>query len=124
MSLNRSLSYVNRELLDPKTHAFYSHQDADSFKGDDGSYYTWTVEEVKRALPPDEARVAILFYGMEDAPALAPDGRIVLRRAMTPEQIASKLKMPVEQVRETIAKASEACLLRALVAKRRQSITP
>ena len=59
------VGYVNRELLDPKTHAFYSHQDADSFKGDDGSYYTWTVAEVKRALPPDEARVAILFYGMD-----------------------------------------------------------
>ena len=104
------VGYANRELLDPKTHAFYSHQDADSFKGDDGSYYTWTVEEVKRALPPDEARVAILFYGMEDAPALAPDGRIVLRRAMSPEQLAAKLKIPVEEAREKIAKASDAML--------------
>jgi len=102
--------YVNRELLDAKSHAFYSHQDADSFKGDDGSYYTWTVEEVRRALPPDEARVAILFYGMEDAPARAPDGRIVLRRAMSLEQVAAKLKMPVDEARKTIAKASEAML--------------
>ncbi len=54
--------YVNRELLDPKTHAFYSHQDADSFKGDDGSYYTWTIDEVRRALPADQARVAILYF--------------------------------------------------------------
>src|SRR5271154_7316181 len=103
---NSIVGYVNRELLDPTTHAFYSHQDADSFKGDDGSYYTWTVDEVKRALPPDEARVAILFYGTEDSPALAPDGRIVLRRAMTPEQGAAKLKVPVEKVRTTIAQAS------------------
>jgi hypothetical protein len=102
--------YVNRELLDPKTHAFYSHQDADSFKGDDGSYYTWTVEEVKRALRPDEAHVAILFYGMEDAPARAPDGRIVLRRAMSPEQAAAKLKIPVKEARRAIASASEAML--------------
>jgi len=102
--------YVNRELFDPKTHAFYSHQDADSFKGDDGSYYTWTVDEVKRALPPDQARVAILFYGMEDAPALAPDGRIVLRHAMTPDQIAAKLKIPMAQVREKIAEASATML--------------
>ncbi|MGD0671645.1 MAG: thioredoxin domain-containing protein [Candidatus Binatus sp.] len=102
--------YVNRELLDPKTHAFYSHQDADSFKGDDGSYYTWTVEEVKRAIRPDDARVAILFYGMEDAPARAPDGRIVLRRSMSPEQAAAKLKIPVEEARRAIASASEAML--------------
>jgi len=103
-------AYVNRELLDPKTGAFYSHQDADSFKGDDGSYYTWTVAEVKRALPPDEARVAILFYGMENAPALAPDRRIVLRRAMSPEQLAATLKIPVEEAREKIARASDAML--------------
>jgi uncharacterized protein len=102
--------YVNRELLDPDTHAFYSHQDADSFKGDDGSYYTWTVAEVKRALPPDEARAAILFYGMQDTPALAPDGRIVLRRAMTPEQVAARLKIPVAEAREKIARASAAML--------------
>jgi uncharacterized protein YyaL (SSP411 family) len=102
--------YVNRELLDPTTHAFYSHQDADSFKGDDGSYYTWTVDEVNRALPPDEARAAILFYGMADAPALAPDGRIVLNRATSPEQVAAKMKIPVAQARETIAKASAAML--------------
>ncbi len=103
-------TYVNRELLDAKTHAFYSHQDADSFKGDDGSYYTWTIEEVKRALPPDQARVATLFYGMEDAPARAPDGRIVLRHAMSPEQVAAKLKIPVEEARAKIAKASDVML--------------
>jgi uncharacterized protein YyaL (SSP411 family) len=102
--------YVNRELLDPTTHAFYSHQDADSFKGDDGSYYTWTVDEVKHTLPPDEARAAMSFYGMDDAPALAPDGRIVLHRAMSPEQLAARLKISVVQARETMAKAADAML--------------
>jgi uncharacterized protein YyaL (SSP411 family) len=102
--------YVNRELRDAKTHAFYSHQDADSFKGDDGSYYTWTVVEVKRAIPPDEARAAILFYGMEAAPALAPDGRVVLRRAMSPEQLALSLKIPMKTALEKIAQASAAML--------------
>jgi uncharacterized protein YyaL (SSP411 family) len=104
------VGYVNRELLDPTTHAFYSHQDADSFKGDDGSYYTWTLAEVKRALPSDDAHVAILFYGMENAPALAADRRIVLRRAMTPEQLAAKLKIPVADARDRIAKVSDAML--------------
>lgn len=97
--------YVNRELLDPKTHAFYSHQDADSFKGDDGSYYTWTIEEVRRALPADRAHVALLYFGMQDSPALAPDGRIVLRRAMDWAQIASALKISAEQARAMIAQA-------------------
>jgi uncharacterized protein len=105
------VGYVNRELVDPTTHAFYSHQDADSFKGDDGSYYTWTFAEVKRDLPPDAARAAILFYGIADDPAKAPDGRIVLRRAMTPEQLAARLKISLEQARDEIAKASDAMLV-------------
>jgi len=104
------VDYINRDLLDSSTGAFYSHQDADSFKGDDGSFYTWTVAEVKRALPADEAHVALLFYGMQNAPALAPDGRIVLRRAMTPEQLAARLKIPVDQAREKVANASDAML--------------
>ncbi len=111
--------YVNRELLDAKTHIFYSHQDADSFKGDDGTYYTWTVAEVKHALPADEARVAILFYGMEGAPARAPDGRIVLRRAMTPEQLAARLKISAAAAREKIAEVSD-----AMVAVRARRKTP
>jgi uncharacterized protein len=84
-------SYVNQALLDPDTHAFFADQDADSFKGDDGSYYTWTIGEVKKTLPPDVARAAIIFYGMGDAPALAPDGRIVLRRPITDEQLSKQM---------------------------------
>ena len=84
-------SYVNQALLDPITHAFFADQDADSFKGDDGSYYTWTIPEVKKILPPDVARAGIIFYGMGDAPALAPDGRIVLRRPFTDEQLSGQM---------------------------------
>ncbi|MGO9454717.1 MAG: thioredoxin domain-containing protein [Candidatus Binataceae bacterium] len=86
-------SYANETLLDPATHAFFADQDADSFKGDDGSYYTWTIDEVKKTLPADVANAAIIFYGMADSPALAPDGRIVLRRPFTDEEIAKQLGM-------------------------------
>ncbi|MEA2679581.1 MAG: uncharacterized protein QOK03_1303 [Candidatus Binataceae bacterium] len=102
--------YVNRELLDPKTHAFYSHQDADSFKGDDGSYYTWTIDEVKRALPPDESHAAIIFFGMDNSPARAPDGRIVLRRVMNSAQLANRLKISGPLARATIDKVSATML--------------
>jgi uncharacterized protein len=104
------VAYVNRELLDPKTHTFYSHQDADSFKGDDGSYYTWTLDQVRRAVAPGDLRAAMLFFGIETAPALAPDGRIVLRRAMSPEQVAAALKIPLAQAQTRIASASNAML--------------
>jgi uncharacterized protein YyaL (SSP411 family) len=47
---------------------------------------------------------------MQDSPALAPDGRIVLRRAMDPAQTASMLNLSDEQVRAMIAKAQATML--------------
>ena len=82
--------YVNGTLLDPATHAFFADQDADSFKGDDGSYYTWTVAEVKKLLPAKVARATTTYYGMTDTPALAPDGRIVLQRPLTDQNSAAE----------------------------------
>jgi uncharacterized protein len=99
------IRYVNRTLLDPSTRAFYAHQDADAFAGDDGSYYTWTIAEVKRVLTPDQARAAMLYFGMTPDPAHAPDGRIVLRRAMTPQEVASKLKISAAQASALLASA-------------------
>jgi len=84
-------SYVNQNLLDPVTHAFFADQDADAFKGDDGGYYTWTIPEVRKVLSPEVARAAMIFYGMSDSPALAPDGRIVLRRPFTDEELGKRM---------------------------------
>jgi uncharacterized protein len=99
------VGYVNSALLDPKTLTFYSHQDADAFPGDDGSYYTWTNAELEQVLKPDEARVAVLYLGFDPDPARAPDGRVVLRRAMTPDAIAAQLKLRRADVDATLTHA-------------------
>ncbi|HXW83381.1 MAG TPA: DUF255 domain-containing protein [Candidatus Binataceae bacterium] len=101
--------YVNTTLLDPAQHFFYAHQDADAFPGDDGSYYTWTADEIRRACPDRKtAAAALLYFGVEDSPALAPDGRVVLRRAVSTDQLAQRLKISKPQATERIARASAA----------------
>lgn len=118
--ITQTLAYVNGTLLDPRRHDFYAHQDADSFKGDDGSYYTWTLDEVRRALPADQAHAAILFYGMDaPSPPRAPDGRIVLAQALTPDALADRLKISASDARTIIAKAN-----RGLLAARNRRRTP
>jgi uncharacterized protein YyaL (SSP411 family) len=117
--IERTLTYVGGTLLDPRG-GFYAHQDADSFKGDDGSYYTWTIDEVKRALPADQARAAILFYGIDaPSPPRAPDGHIVLAQALTPEQLAERLKISAGDARTIISNAN-----RGLLAARDHRRTP
>ncbi len=118
--IERTLAYVGGTLLDPRGHGFYAHQDADSFKGDDGSYYTWTIDEVKRALPAEQARAAILFYGMDaPSPPRAPDGRIVLAQALTAGQLGDALKISAVDARTIISNAN-----RGLLAVRSRRRTP
>jgi uncharacterized protein YyaL (SSP411 family) len=119
--LERTLGYVNGTLLDPRRHVFYAHQDADSFKGDDGSYYTWTLDEVRRALSAQDARAAILFYGMEAAPPRAPDGRIVLAPALTTAALAAKLKLTPRAARAILSDANRG-LLAARIRRRAPAV--
>ena len=98
-------SYVNQTLLDPVSHAFFADQDADSFQGDDGSYYTWTVPEVRDVLPPEVARAATIFYGMTDSLALAPDGRIVLQRPLTDEELGKRMGVLVASAKSIQTRA-------------------
>jgi hypothetical protein len=104
------VGYVNSTMLDPKSHTFYSHQDADSFAGDDGSYYTWTEDDVRHLLKGRDLKIALMHFGFEDDPGRAPDGRIVLRDAMTPADIGGKLHISTAEAAASIGRASKQML--------------
>ena len=110
--------YVNAVMLDAKSHTFYAHQDADSFAGDDGSYYTWTEDEVRHLLKGRELSAALMHFGFTNEPGRAPDGRIVLRDAMSPDDIAPKLHITTAEARIALERASKQ--MRAARAKRRE----
>jgi hypothetical protein len=59
------IGWVNEVLSDQENGGFYASQDADYSLDDDGDYFTWTVGELRSALPPDEARVMELYYDVE-----------------------------------------------------------
>lgn len=93
------IGYLNSVLSDQVNGGFYAHQDADMTREDDGDYYTWTVQEVKSALPVDEAQVILRYYGIQAQGEMRENpGKNVLFIAATPEIIALELKMPVEKV--------------------------
>jgi uncharacterized protein YyaL (SSP411 family) len=104
------VAYVDGTMLDAKSHTFYSHQDADSFAGDDGSYYTWTEEEVRHLLKGTDLKVALMHFGFTDDPGRAPDGRVVLRAAMSANGIAHQLKISDAEASAAIERASKAML--------------
>jgi hypothetical protein len=97
------MSFLNNVLSDQTNGGFYAHQDADMTREDDGDYYTWTVQEVKNALPDDEAQVILRYYGIRPQGEMRENpAKNVPFIAATPEIIGQELKMPVGKVRQLI----------------------
>jgi uncharacterized protein YyaL (SSP411 family) len=82
-----TLDYDVREMTDPGG-GFYSTQDADS-EGEEGRFFLWDRAEVERLLPPEEARVALRYWGLEDGPNF--EGRSILFVPRDPDEVAREL---------------------------------
>ncbi|MBI4416480.1 MAG: thioredoxin domain-containing protein [Euryarchaeota archaeon] len=97
------VSWVSATLSDPDCGGFYASQDADIGPDDDGDYFTWTLEELKAALPEEEAKALALYYDVREVGEMRDrPGRNVLYVDQSPEQIAKALGIPVERVRTLI----------------------
>jgi uncharacterized protein YyaL (SSP411 family) len=59
------IGWVNHTLSDQQDGGFYASQDADFSLDDDGDYFTWTLEELRAVLSPEEARIAELHFDVE-----------------------------------------------------------
>src|SRR6516162_7565309 len=57
--------WINQDLSDQEKGGFYASQDADYSLDDDGDYFTWTLDEVRAVLTPEESRVIELYYNVE-----------------------------------------------------------
>jgi len=97
------IRFVTDVLSDDRRGGFYGSQDADIDPQDDGDYFTWTKEEIKETLSPDEARVISLYYNVYSRGEMRHNpARNVLFIDMYPEKIAERLAMPSDKVRELI----------------------
>jgi uncharacterized protein YyaL (SSP411 family) len=60
------IAWTGAVLSDPPDRGgFYASQDADISLDDDGDYFTWTQDEVRAVLPPDEALAIELYYDVQ-----------------------------------------------------------
>jgi uncharacterized protein YyaL (SSP411 family) len=59
------IDWTNAVLSEQSRGGFYASQDADQTLDDDGDYFTWTLDEVRAVLTPEEARVVELRYDVE-----------------------------------------------------------
>jgi uncharacterized protein YyaL (SSP411 family) len=100
------IGWVNETLSDQANGGFYASQDADVSLDDDGDYFTWTLDELRAALSPEEARVMELYYDVEAHGEMHHNpAKNVLWIARDAAQIAGTLGREESEIRLTMARA-------------------
>jgi uncharacterized protein len=100
------IGWVNEVLSDQTNGGFYGSQDADYSLDDDGDYFTWTLDELRAALLPEEARVMELYYDVEPHGEMHHNpAKNVLWMARDAGDIAKTLALDETTLRLTIARA-------------------
>jgi len=97
------------EWLSDRAHGgFYASQDADYSMDDDGDYFTWTQDEAKAVLTSEEFEAAALHYDIDEIGEMHhnPAKNVLFVRASA-DEIARRLDVTVEQVREILAAAKK-----------------
>jgi hypothetical protein len=102
---------VNEVLSDQQRGGFYGSQDADQTLDDDGDYFTWTLAEIRAVLPPEEARVAAMYYDVNARGEMHHNPeKNVLWVATDLESIARELKISEADARLLLARAKSKLL--------------
>jgi uncharacterized protein len=100
------ITWTNEVLSDQKNGGFFGSQDADQTLDDDGDYFTWTVDEVRAALNPEESRAIEIYYDVEPHGEMHHNpAKNVLWIAHPIEEVARELKVSEADARLLIARA-------------------
>jgi uncharacterized protein YyaL (SSP411 family) len=99
--VEETLDYVVREMTHPEG-GFFSTQDADS-EGEEGRFFLWDQAELEALLEPEQARVAIRYWGVADGPNF--EGRSILHVPREPDEVARALGMSREAMDAVLAGA-------------------
>src|SRR5258708_31691956 len=96
------VSWVNKVLSDQEAGGFYASQDADYSLDDDGDYFTWTVEEVRAVLTPEESRVIELYYDVDPHGEMHHNpAKNILCKALTFQEVAKTVGRDMKEVART-----------------------
>ena len=104
-------------LSDRERGGFYASQDADIDLHDDGDYFTWSLAEAREVLSSQELEAVAPLYDIGEVGEMhhRPEKNVLHIRA-TPEQIATRLKLSVDEVQK-LTSSAKAKMLKARLAR-------
>jgi uncharacterized protein YyaL (SSP411 family) len=102
------IRWMDEWLSDRERGGFYASQDADINMDDDGDYFTWTLDETRAVLAPEEAQVAALHYDINTSGEMHHNpAKNVLFVQATVEEIARQMKLSTERVQQLLDSAKK-----------------
>ncbi len=101
----QTLGWVEREMTSPDG-GFYSALDADS-EGTEGKFYTFTSEELKGVLDPDEALLFSSYFNLTSEGNWPEERTNVLMRTNDDDALASQPGLSVEELGSRIRQAKQ-----------------
>jgi len=92
------IGWLDTVMTDRDRGGFYASQDADINLDDDGDYFTWTLEEARAVLSPEELNVATLYWDIGELGDMHHNpARNVLHRKYTLQELGAETeKSPTE----------------------------
>ena len=100
------IGWLDSTMTDRDRGGFYASQDADIDLDDDGDYFTWTADEAKAELTPEEFEVASRYYDIGELGDMHHNpAKNVLHRKYTIVEVAAQTGKPADEVRALIESA-------------------
>src|SRR6202166_4411617 len=114
------IRWMDEWLSDRDHGGFYAPQAADISRDDDGDYFTWTLQEARAVLTPEETQVAALHYDINEVGEMHhnPAKNVLYIRASI-EEISRRLNLSADRV-ETLLDSAK----KKMYAARLQRPTP
>jgi len=102
------IRWMDEWLSDRNHGGFYASQDADISMDDDGDYFTWTLDEARAVLTPEEAQVAALHYDINEVGEMHhnPAKNVLYVRASI-EEISRRLTLGADRVKSLLDSAKK-----------------
>jgi uncharacterized protein len=108
------LKFTETTLSDQQNGGFYASQDADIDLHDDGDHFTWTINEVREILTPEETDVVLAYYDITaEGDMRERPGRNVLRVTRSIRELAKQCNRSEAETEEIL------CSARAKMAEKR-----
>jgi uncharacterized protein YyaL (SSP411 family) len=102
--VEETLDYVVREMTSLQG-GFYSTQDADS-EGEEGKFFTWTPQEIKQALPAEDAELFMRYYDVTERGNF--EGKNILHVQPLGAEHAAETRVSEQVLRESLRRSRDA----------------